>query len=556
LDKYDLLVIGGVAAGTKAAAKARRERLDWRIGIITEEEDISYAGCGLPYYLGGVIHSRGELIIKKPEDISREKDLDVITNHRVLSMDPERHVLSVQNMLDKEIREVRYGKLVIATGANPLKPPIPGIELKNIHTLRKVTDADKIKTHMCTPEMNNILIIGGGVIGIETAENFHKQGKNVTVVELLPQLLPAFDLEIAKYIERDMAMRGIKIFTGTRVEAFEGNGGKVTKVITGKGMIETDMVLLSIGVAPNVAIAASAGAELGVKGALNVDKTGRTNLPDVLAAGDCVSTKDLITGKPVWAPMGSTANKQGRVVGVVSTGGNDIFPGVLGTMIIKVFDMSAGKTGLNEREAIDEGFDAVSCIVPADDRAHYYPGSEKIMIKLTAERESHRLLGAQVYGEGDVDKPIDAMVAAITLGAKVEDVMKMDFAYAPPFSTAVNPLNVASTVLMNKISGVLESVNPQQLQSRIGNPDWKGVILDIGEIPEHTICTIPEAKNIPILEIKDRQDELEKYRNEEIIVLCHIGKRAYEAYLRLRKLGFLKVKVLEGGLQSWPYETE
>lgn len=556
MNEYDVVVVGGVAAGTKVAAKARRENLDWKIAVITQDDDISYAGCGLPYYLGGVIETRGELVVKTPEELKITKEINVLTRHEVTSIDPDGHTVVATKMDTGEVLSFTYKKLVLATGAKPVRPPIPGIDSDRIYTLRTVTDADAIKEMIESGQAKDAVIVGGGFIGIEVAENLIEQGLRVSIVEMMPQILPQFDREVAAYMENHLILKGADIRVNDRVEAFEEEPDGRLKVKTSKTELNADFVLLSIGVVPNTELAKNAGLELGVRGTIKVDASGRTSHPDIFAAGDCVSMTGLYTGKETWMPMGSTANKQARATALTMTGQADGFPGILGTMVVKVFDVNAGRTGMSEREAREAGFDVVSCLVPSDDRAHYYPGAKKIILKMVADRATEKVLGIQIYGEGVIDKPLDAMVAAISMNAKVSDIQKMDFAYAPPFSMAINPLNLTANVLMNKMQGKLETIPTFEVCELIKRPDWDGIVLDIREIPEFQIATLPGAVNIPMLELKERLGEILKYRDKDVFVLCGVGLRAYESYLRLKHMGFTRAKVIEGGLKAWCFDIE
>jgi len=550
---YDLIVVGGVAAGTKAAAKARRQKRGWKIAVITQESDVSYAGCGLPYYLGGVIPARGSLIVKTPEKLKTANDLDIMVRHRVLSIDRAAHTVLVKSLDSGEEFTMTYGKLFLATGAQPILPPIPGADNPCVRALRTVADADAILERVVRVKKGKAVVVGGGFIGIEVAENLSMRGWEVTIVEMLPQILPPFDAEVALYVQRNLEKKWINVLTDAKVTAIEGRGEGAT-VKTSRGDIEANLVLMSIGVKPSSELAKAAGLELGARGAIRVDRSGKTSDPDVYASGDCATTFGLLTKAEVWAPMGSTANKQARATALALTGAQGSFPGVLGTMAVRAFDVSAAKTGLCEREAREAGLDIVAVTVPADDRAHYFPGSLKIAIKLVAERKTGRLLGAQVYGLGVVDKPIDALVAGITMGATANDLANADFAYAPPFSTAINPVNLACNVLLNKMEGKMEGVDCIAARKMITGEGWDGLILDTREVPEFTIGSLPGAINIPNAEIPARLGEIERFRDKDVLTVCNFGRGAYEGYLRLKNLGFSRVKVLEGGTRFWPYE--
>jgi NADPH-dependent 2,4-dienoyl-CoA reductase/sulfur reductase-like enzyme/rhodanese-related sulfurtransferase len=550
---YDLVVVGGVAAGTKAAAKARRERRDWKIAIVTQDADVSYAGCGLPYYIGGVIPNRAALIVKTPDKLKCANDLDIMVMHRALSIDRKARTIVVKSIESGREFQMRYGKLFLATGAQAVRPPIPGADGPLVRTLRSVEDADAILGMMAAKAGGSAVVVGGGFIGIEVAENLHARGWHVTIVEMLPQILPPFDEELALYVQRHIESKGVKLLTGAKVTEIAEADGKAL-VRTSAGDVPSDLVVMSVGVRPETALAKDAGLELGVKGAIKVDASGRTSDPDIFASGDCATTFGLVSKSGVWAPMGSTANKQARGASLTLTGSESTFPGVLGTMAVKAFEVSAAKTGMCEREAREAGLDAVSVLVPADDRAHYYPGSQKIAVKVVADRKTGRILGAQAYGFGMVDKPIDAFVAGITMGATASDLANADFAYAPPFSTAINPVNLACNVLLNKMAGKMDGIGCISAKRMISDPAWDGLILDTREVPEFMIGSLPGAVNIPNAEIRARLSEIERFRDKPVVTVCNFGRGAYDGYLRLRHLGFSRVKILEGGTRFWPFE--
>ncbi|MCK5024175.1 MAG: FAD-dependent oxidoreductase [Thermoplasmata archaeon] len=560
MEHYDLVVIGGVAAGTKAAAKTRREKRDWKIIVITQDHDVSYAGCGLPYYLGGVITTRDQLVVKTPESHKEFSNLDIMVRHEVTDIDRSAHTVSIKDMISGQEFQLGYGKLFLATGAEAIVPPISGADLDRVHTLRSVRDADSImaaildRTQTGTPVCGHATIIGAGFIGIEMAENMKDIGWDVTIVEMLPQILPPFDMDMALHVEKHMVSKGVKILTGHQVKSI-GNGPQLTIETTGENF-PTDLVIMSIGVRPNNVLAKKIGLELGIRGAIKVDQQGRTSDPDIFSAGDCATTVGTVSGSETWIPMGSTANKQARISALTLTGDESSFPGALGTIAVKAFEMSAAKTGLNEREANNLCLNSITVMVPANDRAHYYPGSKKICIKLIAEKTTGRLLGAQIIGLGVVDKPIDAIVVALVMKATVHDLANMDFAYAPPFSTAINPINLACHVMINKLSGRLDGLGPTDTKEMIESPDWDGLLLDIRMEPEFILGTIPGAVNIPLAELESRLAEIEQYKDKDIIVICNHGKDAYEGYLRLKHWGFTRTKLLEGGAKYWPYKLE
>lgn len=545
-----VLIIGAVAAGTKTAAKLKRENLNLDVTVVTRDEYISYAGCGLPYYVGGVIEEKRELVVKTPEDFKLITDVDVFIKHEAVDIDNKNKIVKVKVLNTGEMKEFKYDKLVFATGASPFILPIEGKDLKGVFSLRKVEDAIAIRELTESTKIQKAVVIGGGFIGLETAENLFEKGIDVTLVELAPHVLPGFDEEIALYAQNYMKEKGIKILTSEKVVGIKGTG-KVEKIVTDKRELDTDLVIMSVGVKANVDIAKNIGVEIGVTGAIKVNENMETNVMGVYAVGDCAESTNLLTGKPAWYPMGSTANKMGRIAGINinGTGEKDSLTGVLGTTVVKLFGLNAAKTGLSEMAAKKEGFNAISVLVPGNDKAHYYPGYRMILTKLIADKDTHRVLGAQVIGEGVVDKPIDIIATAITLGAKVEDLEKLDLAYAPPFSMAMSTTILAANVLLNKLNSKVESISPVELKEKKDEV----VILDIRDEASHMICSIPDSVNIYSEELYMRGKELDK--EKETVLVCKIGKNAYLSYLKLKEMGFKDIKILEGGMVAYPYET-
>lgn len=554
MERQKLVVIGAVAAGTKAASKAKRENPNLDVKIFTKEENISYAGCGLPYYIGGVIKEKNELVVRTPEIFKKEQDIDIYTKHEVTKIDVNSKKVFVINLSTLEQMEYDYDKLVMATGASPIKPPLENINLNNIFTLRSVTDAFEIRDLVDEGEVKKAVVVGGGFIGLEVAENLKHRGVDMTLIELAPHVLPPFDEEIALLAQAHMKDKGVNIITGEKVLGFEGKDGFVTKVKSTAGDFDADIVVLSIGVRPNVKLAVDAGIELGVTGAIKVDRYMRTSIKDVFAVGDCAENINLVTNQPAWYPMGSTSNKTGRIAGhnVVNDENMDSLDGVLGTTIVKLFDINAAKTGLSERDARKAGLDIDTILVPATDKAHYYPGNKPIITKLIVDKATHKMLGAQIIGTGIVDKPIDTIATAMTLGAKLEDMTKLDLAYAPPFSMAMSSTIMAANVMLNKLSNKVNSITAVELQKKL--KDGTVNILDVREEEEFFITAIPSSSNIPMNDLGTRKDEIDK--NKEVALVCKVGKRAFLAYLKLKGMGFNNIEILEGGISAYPYEVE
>lgn len=545
-----LLILGGVAAGTKAAARARREYPDAEVTIVTQDEYVAYAGCGLPYFVGGEIREAKELIVRTPEEFKQENGITVLTRHQALRIDPAAHEVLVRDLTTGAERAFPYDKLIIATGAVPILPNIDGITLKRVSTVRGLTDAKKIRALLDTGKLKSAVVIGGGFIGLEMAENLARHALTVSVVELKSAILPGFDPEIAALAKNHLVEHGVQVYTGEAVTRILGNAnGEAVGVETDVRTLDADLVILSAGIRPNTEIAAAAGISTDRRGLILVDEYFHTNLPDILSVGDCASVRNRITGANTYSPMGSTANKTGRLVIANLFERQEAFSGVQGTTIVRLFKLNAARTGLSTEEAREAGFDAETVLVPTPDRAHYYPGNRMIITKLIADKVTHRLLGAQVVGEGVVDKPIDTLALGIAMGITVDQLSGMDLAYTPPFASALSSSLVAANVMLNKLAGKLRGVSPAELA--LDNPHLQ--LVDVRTEPEYLIAAIPGAINIPLQELQERLGELDPSR--PTVVVCKVGKRAYSAALQLQRQGFADVCILDGGMTAWPYAT-
>ena len=551
--KKRLLVIGGVAAGPKVAAKARRGDPDMEIVVYQEEDEISYAGCGLPYYISGVIGERDDLISRTPGKFALE-GIRILKNRRIENIDVQNHVISGQKIGSGENFTDRYDRLVIATGAYPIRPKIEGIDLNNIFYLRSIFDADAIFEKIRTENIRNVVIAGGGYIGLEMAESLIHRGKDVTIVELAPQILTLFDEDFAGILRQYLEKKGVKVFTSEGIKALRGKEGKVTHVQTVSREIEADAVLMSLGIRPQVELAKQAGLRIGETGAIWINEKMETSAEGIYAAGDCVETTHLITGKKVWIPLGSTANKQGRVIGVNVCGGNATFPGVMGTTVFKTFDFNVAKTGLNMREAEKEGFHPIQAIVRGHDRAHYYPGRKESTLKVIADKETGRILGGQAIGEGPSDKFIDILAMALHAKMTCRELGNVDLAYAPPFSPVLSPIIVAANVIMNKLEGRIGGIQASEVREKLQTSKENFQVLDVREEDEVKQKRIPNSTWIPYGELKKRLNELDK--GKEIAVHCESGLRSYKACLNLQHEGFKNVKNIDGGVLCWCYDVE
>ncbi|CAN5780498.1 FAD-dependent oxidoreductase [soil metagenome] len=445
-----LVIVGGVAAGTKAAARARRVAPDAEITLYQQEPEISISECGLPYFLSGTINQRENLVARTPEDFA-EKDVKILVRHRVEKIDHEKRSLQVRNLSSDEQFEDSYDRLIIATGAQAVLPPISGVDLDGIFKLRFLTDADRILTYLQSHTPKKAAIVGGGYIGLELAENLCSMGMQVSMVEAAEQVAIAYGKEAADRVCSHLMSKGIDLYAESEVKEFYGDG-RVQGLRFGDQSLETDLVIVAVGIKPNVDLAESAGVEIGPTGAIRVDDHMKTNLPHVWAAGDCGETTNLASGQPTWAPLGDTANQMGRVAGTNAATGDDriAFPGVLGTGIFKVFDLGVGRTGLSEKEAEEAGYEVISAGLESNDRAGYYPTVDKVFLKLIGDKDSGRLLGAESVGSG-ADKLIDTCATAIWGRLGIEDLINIDLAYSPPFSPTLSPVIQVATVLSGKL---------------------------------------------------------------------------------------------------------
>src|SRR4030043_964612 len=551
--KKRLIVIGGLAAGPKAAAKARRCDPEMEIVVYQEEDDISYAGCGLPYYISGIVKERDELISRTPGKFALD-GIRILKNRRIEQIDTKERTISGKMLGSDKTFTDRFDRLVLAIGAKPIRPKIEGIELGNIFYLRSIFDADAILERIGSDQIQKVVIAGGGYIGLEMAEALILLGKKVTIVELAPQILTLFDEDFAGMLRQYLEKKGVQIFTSEGVKALKGNEGKVTHVQTVSQEIEADAVLMSLGIRPQVALAKQAGLRIGETGAIWVNEKMESSAKGIYAAGDCAETIHLITGKRVWIPLGSTANKQGRVVGENVCGGNAIFPGVMGTAVFKTFDFNVAKTGLSMREAEKEGFRPIQAIVRGYDRAHYYPGGKESTLKAIADKESGRILGGQAIGEGPSDKFIDILAMALHSKMTCRELANVDLSYAPPFSPVLSPIIVAANVLMNKLEGKVEGIRAVEVREKLGTSKEVFQVLDVREEDEVKAKRIPGSIWIPLGELKKRMNELDK--KKELAVHCESGLRSYKACLKLQQEGFENVKNIDGGLLCWCYDVK
>ena len=549
-----LVIIGGVAAGASAAAKARRCDEQAEIVLFEKGPDISYATCGLPYYLSGVIDNRKKLLVATSSFFKRRFNVDVKPRHEVLRIEPAARQILVRDLANGREFVESYDRLVLAPGATPIIPPIPGVDLPIVHTLKTLEDTDRIFASIQAGRPQHAVIVGAGLIGMEMAENLALTGAHVAVVEFLPQILGFLDREMAELACRHAASKGVDFYLGEKVTAIiSRDGGHLVQTDQGREL-PADLIIMAVGIRPNIGLAREAGLAIGSTGGIVVDEYMRTSVPDIFAAGDCVESRHVVTDRSMLFPMGSAANKQGRAAGANAMGRRLAVKGFTGTVIVKVFEQTVAKTGLSEREALAEGFPVAVSYLGADHHAGYYPGAREMKIKTVAEQASGRLLGAQIIGEQGVDKRIDVLATAIYNRMDQEELIHLDLAYAPPYSSARDPIIVLGALGQNLKAGDWNPITPAVLHEKI-RQGGDFVVIDVrtGRELEKT-ALIPGAIHIPLDDLRNRLAELEPHR--EAILYCAVGLRSYIGNRLLAMHGFTDVKSLAGGFGCWTFETE
>ncbi|MHC1684462.1 MAG: FAD-dependent oxidoreductase [Clostridiaceae bacterium] len=534
-----ILVIGAVAAGTSAAAKARRNDDEAEIVIYEKDKDISYSGCGLPYYIGGEIEDLDELTPRDPKFFKKKYNIDIFTGYEVLSINPELKELSIKNLGNGEIFKDKYDKLVLATGASPFVPDIKGVDKENVFFLRNVQSARKIRNFIENKKPQNAVVIGTGFIGFEMLENLMADGISVSIIEKQDKITPNLDADMAAFLESSLAKKNINILKNASI--IEINEGNV--VLEDKREIKSDMVIMATGVRPNVSLAKEAGIEIGETGAIKVNTKMETNIKDIYACGDCIETFSIVTRKPVYRPLGSTANKTGRIAGEVLTGGVIEYKGNLSTGIFKLFDMTIASTGLSEKEAIAEGYDIVVCHNIKPDKPSYFNGKEMV-IKAIADKKTEKILGVQIVGYEGVDKRIDVFVTLITYGAKIDELFHLDLAYAPPFSTTKDPIHYTGMILDNALNKNRPIITAKEAQKLI-NSGEKIQVIDARVNKQYDEAHVDTAVNMPHGKLREESQGLDK--DALTITYCNKGVTGNAAQNILINQGFKKVYNLSGG---------
>lgn len=557
-----IVIVGGVAAGPKAAARARRRDPEAEITVVEKGDLLSYAGCGLPFYIAGLVHEAEELMctasgtVRDAAFFKAVKDVKVLTRTLAAKIDRRRKELGVINLETGERTTLPYDKLVLATGANPIVPRMGGLDLRYVYRVGHPADAVAIRDALDSGEVDRVAVIGGGLIGLEVADALSNQGVDVTILEMKDQLLPGLlDPDMAALLAKHLRSKGIDLRLGAAVKGLRGDAEhNVSGAITDQWVVDADMAIVAIGVRPNVTLAVDAGLELGKTGAIAVNEYLQTSDPDIYAGGDCAENVHLVTGAPVYTPMGSTANKHGRIIGDNVTGGEEKFPGVAGTVVLKSFGLNVGRTGLTEQAAREAGYEVLAAVAPSPDCAHYYPSNRMVVVKLIADARTRRIVGAQALGMGEAVKRIDVAATAITFGATLDQLANLDLGYAPPYSTAIDVAAHAANVGRNKLAGLARSISPLEVKRKMESGE-DFILLDVRSPKEFETEHIggSQVRLLPLGKLRERAGELP--RDKEIITYCKVSLRGYEATKILEAAGFNDVKFMDGGVAAWPYET-
>ena len=529
-----VVIVGGVAGGATAAARIRR--LDEQAEIVVFERSayISYANCGLPYYIGGVIEDAGELTLQTPESFFTRFRVQIKVLHEVTAIHPDRKTVSVTNLQTGERFEESYDKLLLSPGAKPTQPRFPGADSDRLFTLRTVEDTLRIRAYIDEHHPRSAVLAGGGFIGLELAENLRELGMDVTIVQKPMHLMTPFDADMAALIHGEMRRHGVKLALGHTVEGFAQRDGGMDVLLQDAAPLHADMVILAIGVTPDTALAKEAGLELGVRGSIVVNDRMETSVPDIYAVGDAVQVRHFVTGQDALIALAGPANKQGRIAADNICGGDSRYTGSQGSSVLKVFDMTAALTGLNETQAAAAGLDADAVILSPMSHAGYYPGGRVMTMKVIFEKETYRLLGAQIVGFEGVDKRIDVLATAIRAGMKATELKDLELAYAPPYSSAKDPVNMAGFMVDNIARGLLRQWHLADADSL--PRDGSVTLLDTRTPGEYSAGHIEGFINIPVDDLRERLHELD--RTKPVYVICQSGLRSYIACRILAGHGF------------------
>ena len=529
-----VVIVGGVAGGATAAARIRR--LDEQAEIVVFERSgyVSYANCGLPYYIGGVIEDPEALTLQTPESFFSRFRVTMKVHHEVTAIHSERKAVSVKNLETGELFEESYDKLLLSPGAKPTQPRLPGLGSEKIFTLRTVEDTFRIKEYIQEKQPKSAVLAGGGFISLELAENLRELGMDVTIVQRPKQLMNPFDADMAAFIHGEVRKHGVKLALGHTVEGFEEKELGVDVLLKDEAPLHTDMVVLAIGVSPDTGLAKDAGLELGIKGSILVNDRMETSVPDIYAVGDAVQVKHYVTGQDALIALAGPANKQGRIAADNICGGDSRYSGSQGSSVVKVFDLTAAATGVNETNAGKAGLSVDSVVLSPMSHAGYYPGGKVMTMKVVFEKETYRLLGAQIVGYEGVDKRIDVLATAIRAGLKATELKELELAYAPPYSSAKDPVNMAGFMIENIANGVLKQWHLEDVDKL--PRDGSVTLLDTRTVGEYAGGHIDGFTNIPVDELRERLGELDK--SKPVYVICQSGLRSYIACRILSGYGF------------------
>ena len=529
-----IVIVGGVAGGATAAARIRRLDESAQVVVFERSGHVSYANCGLPYYIGGVIQDPAELTLQTPESFWRRFRIDMRVRHEVLAIHPEKKTVSVRSLDSGEEFEERYDKLLLSPGAQPTQPQVPGVGLERLFTLRTVEDTLRIRRFVEQARPRSAVLAGGGFIGLEMAENLRELGLDVTIVQRPQQLMNPFDPEMASFIHGKMRQRGVKLLLGRTVEGFEDAGSRVRVLLKGEEPLQADMVVLAIGVTPDSQLARDAGLALGIKGSILVNDRMETSAPDIYAVGDAVQVKHSVTGEDALISLAGPANRQGRIAADNICGGDSRYPGSQGSSVLKVFDMTAAVTGINERSAKRAGIRWDKVYLSPANHAGYYPGGRMMTMKVLFDPDTLRLLGAQIVGFDGVDKRIDVLATAIRAGMSALDLAELDLAYAPPYSSAKDPVNMAGFMMENLSRGLVKQFHWDQADAL--PRDGSALLLDVRTPMEYQRGHLDGFVNIPVDELRERLGELPQ--GKPVYLVCQSALRSYLACRVLAQEGF------------------
>lgn len=538
-----IVVIGGVAAGMSAAARARRLSEKAEIIVIERSQYVSFANCGLPYHLGGVIQDRDALLLQTPESLAASLNLDVRTGHEVSQIRTDEHLLVITSLDDNQQYELRYDKLVLSPGATPVVPKLPGVQDPNIFTLRNIEDMDRIKDRLDN-HTKRVVVIGAGYIGLEAAENFKHVGLDVTVVEYGEQVMPLFDYEMSHDLHAHLQYHGVNLKLGCAATAFERHNDKLEVILDTGEHLASDIVLLAVGVRPDIALLDDTDIEIGETGGIQVNKHMQTSVPDIYAAGDAVEVIDHVTGAPSLVALAGPANRQGRIIADHIFGKQSQYLTTQGTAVLKIFEMTAGLTGASEQALKNAGLPYKKIYIHPSGHASYYPGTHPMHLKLLFTPDAGKILGAQIVGYDGVDKRIDVFAVAIRADLTVFDLECLELAYAPPYGSAKDPVNMAGFVGANLLEGDISFWYAEDFEDI-----RQATVIDVRSEKEFTTWHIEGAINIPLSQLRRRLHELEK--NSPILLYCRVGFRSYLAYRILVQSGFNDVKTLAGGSKTF-----